>query len=203
MPFRPRDIAAGTLFLCAASLPAQATLYDVTLFWPHHMEWQGVVDTTTDTFTLTSWTNILDALSEPILDQMPIVFTAQTTSGFFDVPDDWNGTIGNNWGFVSNSSFGEIDWVVDPNLRYEHAQLGWGSRSNARGGFIDFSYRERSLGWVAYDTFSALTADGVRVSVIEAPRALPPVPAPAGLPLVATLMIGAGLFIRKRRKHIA
>ncbi len=74
------------------------------------VDWTGVVDTTTDTLSISQWNT---TGNEFYLGQssLPIIFNAVTGSdGSFDIPDTWDGTL-TNWGFVSENPFTTYQWT--------------------------------------------------------------------------------------------
>ncbi len=194
-----KRMACAVLALATAN-SAQAIVYDVSIDWENYLNWTGVVDTTTDTFTLTSWTTIEGRTFTPLADQFPITFTAQTATGSFDVADSWDGTIGSDWAFVSSMTLADVDWIESFYSSFSDLYLAWGGRAGLFAPF-DYSDNEGRLGWVPTGA-GLLTSPHNVVSVVTEAGApsLPAVPTPTSFPLMATLLGGAGLFLRRRKK---
>ncbi|NOX09107.1 MAG: hypothetical protein GXP22_06415 [Gammaproteobacteria bacterium] len=117
--------------------PVEAVLYNVSA--PASVAgigFTGVVDTTTDIFTLTSVTDGVlyqDFWTIPSSLTMPAY---DSSGGFYDVPDNWNGTIDSTWGFVgpllSAITFNE----GSANGAYSDWTTGWGALINPLGTYV-------------------------------------------------------------------
>lgn len=97
--------------------------------------WEGFVNTTDDSLTITSWKEQNSGTSYLITTGLPIVWpaverTSETTSVPFDVPDNWDGTIGNNWGFLSPVSLAGMSFTNESNAVVNSTStavyMGWG-----------------------------------------------------------------------------
>ncbi len=113
---------------------ANAALYSVsTPGWSGGIGFTGIVNTTADTFTLTSVTDGVGGLDFWTI-AAPVVMNAVDSSGLsYDVPDAWNGTIDSTWGFLgpelSAISFNE----GSANATWSDWHTGWGAFENPSG----------------------------------------------------------------------
>ena len=97
------------IFICAGT--ANAALFNVDFNDNTASHWTGVVNTTTDTLTFTSWTENA-GFPTLLIPSLPMVWDAvDGTGSSFDVPDNWDGNFGTNWGFLSPVSFNSISFV--------------------------------------------------------------------------------------------
>jgi hypothetical protein len=89
------------LLVLALTLPASGETY--TIEWENtEIAWTGTVDTKTDQLTILSWETFVNpyyVVWEPE-GVVGSVWQALDLNGFYDVPDDWNGTV-DDWGFVA------------------------------------------------------------------------------------------------------
>ena len=136
--------------------PAWGTMFDVTFQAKHKnipVEWTGVVDSETDTLTITEWfspevcfTVGWNEICQKIQQPKPsTVFDALTNGEWkhidgnpympqilevipYDIPDDWNGRL-EDWAFIS-PSMGSIDYTI------EHAGIGGNRRMDCEDGGI-------------------------------------------------------------------
>lgn len=119
-----RMLAAGLVLLLSS--PVQATLYEVSWESIGGPEWTGIVDSTTDALTITSWSEDPAVLPYQYFELTDFATTwnaISATGAVYDVPDDWDMTIGTNWGFVRPVS-NAIGWSGGgPNPHF----AGWGA----------------------------------------------------------------------------
>ncbi len=88
------------LVLLLAFSPAHATLFDVTWSNTKGSHWTGVVNTTNNTLVIDSWTTN-DRIRQwwRLPQTESIIFDAVDINGdTFEIADDWDGTIGTDWG---------------------------------------------------------------------------------------------------------
>jgi hypothetical protein len=94
----------------------------------------GIVDTTTDTFSIYSWTDT--SLSwTPSSTQFPIEMQAFTSSGSrYDIPDLWDGTM-SGWAFLLpiGQDLTTVQWVQGQPNGWKGASFGWGGLRNSGG----------------------------------------------------------------------
>jgi len=174
--------------VCAAGQGAWATVFSVELedsLGPHLF---GVVDTTTDTFTITSWTENPGSpdIWRPAPGSFPMTLPALNSLGqSHDVPDDWDGTIPTWWGFVG-PQVNELDWLDGTPESFQEARLGWGG-----GGFgtvISVNTEDNIFNGLPIEPSTTL-GRFVQANITE-------IPEPASLGL-----LGLGLLVVARRRR--
>jgi hypothetical protein len=154
---------------------ASATLFDVELVnasGPHIL---GQVDTLTDTFTITAWTENPLGTAWWSPSDLPRTYVALTGSGPFDVPDAWDGTIGTDWAFINSQTLSEAGWIngafspLGPTLIRD----GWGGGVNGSGA-IDTSFTQTVWTNVPFtlNSVAPLGFNSVTVSVVPEPSTL-------------------------------
>jgi hypothetical protein len=120
------------LFLLCLGLPniAQATPFFVSYNDFKGPRWEGIVDTGKDILTINSWVENsgLTEFWTPHVSNFPIILNATDKDlNPFDVPENWNGTTGDNWGFISPISNFEFAWNEGiPTSFFEEVFWGWG-----------------------------------------------------------------------------
>jgi len=79
------------------------------------IDWSGVVDTTTNTLSITEWTATgNDFYPTAISENNPVVFNAVTgANSSYDIADVWDGTMP-NWGFLSELNWANYNWTNKP-----------------------------------------------------------------------------------------
>ncbi len=92
----------------------------------------GVVDTSTDTFQIKSWTNSPGATHywTPKPNQLPLTLRAYKLGKnalSFDVPDNWDGTM-DGWVFALpvEQELGQIEWEQGSTTIWKETSFGWG-----------------------------------------------------------------------------
>jgi hypothetical protein len=160
-------------------------------------QWTGVVDTTTNSLAILTWVEGAGGVnwwtpSTPLTFQaylaptFPTTFAALTA---FDVADAWDGTIGANWGFLSDLTKDAITWnegVFTGNT----SRLGWGiSQFNSGTIRVNFS-TEMDFAFTPFSISGNLVAHADSVTVTK-------VPEPGTLTLLGIGLLGLGLARRK------
>ncbi|MCA9236871.1 MAG: hypothetical protein KDA44_15450 [Planctomycetales bacterium] len=107
--------------VAVSSVRLSATIVKITFFDQANVNpefaggplWTGFVDTTTDNLTIETWTELPLHGSEFWAPQtLPLVWPARTSTGaLFDVPDTFNGSIDNSFGFISDVSLQDMAWL--------------------------------------------------------------------------------------------
>lgn len=109
------------------STVSHAALFSVELFDFQGPNIKGIVDTTADTFTINSWTENSGGLAYWTASDLPRTYPATNASGgSFDVPDNWNGTIDNSWGFINPNSLPNAGYNEGTFFSGALAHDGWG-----------------------------------------------------------------------------
>jgi hypothetical protein len=155
--------------------PASATVFFIELIdTDDQLTIRGEVDSATNKLTVTSWENIGPiAFWNPdpgVPSNLPISYTALDSVGVnFDVPDNWDGTISSDWGFVADLPNTAIAWVEGAYVEVIRHH-GWGAGVQAVGG-LDVSQNEFVWHWTptGSDTFDDITFETVNVTVIPEP----------------------------------
>lgn len=128
-------------FLLNSATEVQATsLFHVFYEDATGPQWEGTVDTGANTLTIETWIENPGLVEFWTPANLPLVLPAQTASGEpFDVPDDWDGTTSNNWGFISETSNFDLNWNEGfPDPFSKGAFLGWGGTFQPAGNEIKF-----------------------------------------------------------------
>lgn len=119
--------------------PLRATLFSVHLGWSGtgSFDVYGSVDTSTDSFTINSWTGSGSPWT-PDAGEFPITLQAQTLAGLgtsvaYDVADNWDGTM-SGWAFLlpPGTSVGDLTWNQGTPL-LPTSSFGWGGFRGANG----------------------------------------------------------------------
>lgn len=189
-------LALTTLSLSAG---VNAALFDVEYHNIDGSQWTGVVDSSTDKLTLTSWVEGAGGQSwwTPV-DPTSLVFTAVNSSyGSYDVLDSWDGTIGSNWGFLSDLGKDSIAWNEGV-FTGNSSRFGWGI-GESNNGSLSANYDETRLLWSPNsstgNSWQILSGDDfVSVNAREGT-----VPTPASLFLISLGLIG--IMATRRRKY--
>ena len=178
---------------------AQAAEYSVRLNSSAGPMIAGIVDTTGDTFRITSWTDgsVKPQFRIPMASQLPLTLQAFTASGSrYNLPDTWNGNIGETagWAFFLpvDQDLTTVQWIQGQPIDFwRKASFGWGGLRNSLGGIV---LRERdSLCYLPYAEPSSSVGSFTLSQVLIAR-----VPEPG---TIAMLTIGvAALRLRPRRR---
>lgn len=185
-----RGFAATLITLGTLAGGANAAIFAVSLNDFDGYQISGTVDSATDVFTITSWSESGGFAGWlPENTSLPITLSARTQVGSFDVPDNWGGTIDSSWGFISDQSNNALVWS-DGDYTELNRHFGWGA-AIAQFGLINTSSSEDTLRWspTGATSVSTYTFDEVSVSLIPEPS------------LAFLLGVGAlGLAMARRRK---
>ena len=161
------------------------------------LDWTGVVDSSTDTLTINSWSGgahgVLNYWNVGGSD-LPLVFNSITgaagSESSFDVPDDWDGTF-NNWGFLSASAVSGIDWVEGSGAAL-NAHLGWGVNDTRSTNTPALTYSNDTGAFFNIPVFPLQT-----INSFSAPAEITVAPEPSSILLLSLGFIGV-LLSRKR-----
>jgi hypothetical protein len=161
-----------------ASLPiAQAAQFSVHLVVDNGPSIDGIVDTLADTFTINSWTDAsaTPRLRVPMPSQLPLPLRAFDAAGsLYDIPDAWNGNIGQNAGWAFLLPIGQdlttVQWIQgQPTSYWQGASFGWGALRNTGGGVVLKPFN--TLSYVPKADTTALSDAPIRqVTVTRVPR---------------------------------
>lgn len=133
-----------TVILLALSVPsAEAGVFAIEMSNGGGPMISGTVDTTSDTFRIDSWTDssVSPETKFPKVSELPLTLVALDTDfAGFDVPDDWDGSIGfgQGWGFFlpSGQDLTTVDWEQGPVTNFQGASFGWGGLNNGIGTIV-------------------------------------------------------------------
>jgi hypothetical protein len=165
-----------------------------------------MVDTTADSLVIQTWVEGAGGVYEFWTPSAtPLTFQAYFARSFpttfasltaFDVSDSWDGTIGSNWGFLSDLTKEEIAWNEGV-FTGNSSRLGWGlaqandeSISSSFGTSSEFSFIPR-----AADLNTVAKADSVDITAAP----ISAVPVPAAVWLFGTGLIGLVGFSKRRK----
>ena len=188
-------VCAFLLYLFGSVSPANAALFSVDFNDYDGPHWTGYIDTTNDTLTITGWTENPEPSWQhfwsPADTSIPMIWDAVNGSGLgYDVPDNWDGTFGTNWGFLSRVPLSEINFV-DGDCTLNDFIPGWHIYKIISTNYIATNTgTNRMSPWPRWSDFSGIVwADSVQVTAI--------VPIPGAVWLFGSGLIG---FIGLRRK---
>ncbi len=124
-----RFVTLSTLFFLGLS---STSTFAATVFHIDFNDFDGVhftarVDTGTDQLTFLTWEENPGGNTHfvPVLSGMLPWVAVDDTMAPFDVPDDWDGTIGSNWGFLAQQNRDQITWQNGP-AGNPQSTPGWG-----------------------------------------------------------------------------
>jgi len=184
----------GFLVCLLVSIPsANGALFNVDyndFTGPH---WTGVIDTASDKLSINTWTETAGFPDYWTPSSLPLVWDAIDSGGsIFDVPDDWNGSLGINWGFMSPvvlsaMSFNEGTSTIN------NMKPGW--HIHEINGGIQGNVGQNKMGvWLRASNFVfASEAESVQIT------AAPAVPIPPALWLFGSGLLGL-VGVAKRKK---
>lgn len=144
-------------------------------------QWTGIVDTTTDTLTINTWVEGAGGRdfwtpTGPLTFKAYEAATFNTTFGAltpFDVPDGWDGSIGPDWGFLSDLTKQQISWNQGV-FTANNSRLGWGISQRNDEAVVSGFNSEIDFSFVPYsnvDNF-ATEADSLIVKPVPEPGAV-------------------------------
>ena len=148
-----------TLALFSSSLSSlRANLFSVHLgrTGSNSIDIYGTVDTSTDSFTISSWTGTGTPWT-PDAGEFPLTLQAYTLAGLgtsvsYDVADNWDGTM-SGWAFLLPQGTGVSDLTWNQGSAIGTSSFGWGGfrgsngfTANLGGGINSFQYIPMSNG---------------------------------------------------------
>lgn len=185
------------IVILSISLNAHAILFDVTYHNNDGSQWTGTVNSDTDTLTLASWVEGSGGYSwwTPT-DPASLTFSAVDSSyAAYDVLDTWDGTIGSDWGFLSDLSKDQIVWN-EGTFTGNTSRIGWGISENNIG-TLDASRDETYFLYVPYNPVGNLWQIADQSSDFVSVTQGASVPAPAPLALLGIGILALG-YLRKQ-----
>jgi len=153
----------------------------------------ATVNTTTDSMTINTWTEIAGNFEYWTPSDLPRVYPAiNSVGGTYDVPDNWDGTIDSNWGFVNPDKLPVAGWTEGSYAALALVHDGWGGRIDA-GGNVSVGFDETTLQSVPWAVGNASPADLDFISVVEI------IPEPTTLTLAALALLPLGWSRRRKQ----
>jgi hypothetical protein len=159
--------------------------FEVSLHGKQGQEIKGRVNTASDSFVITSWTDPQHRAWTP--RKLPLTLYAFSTNGDkFDVPDDWNGKFA-GWAFLPpvERDLLAIEWNEGtPNEFWKGSTFGWGGLRNRLGkvvaanGRYDESKRFRYVPFGNGRSTVDLSFEKVTITRVSPATTLKPMPKP-------------------------
>lgn len=180
--------------LLASTATSQAQTWNVSYGHATTLNWTGVVDSVSDTLTISSWTNSASATYwTPSASEMPLVFASITGAAgsetSYDVPSNWDGTF-NGWGFIAANPNNSISWVDGSSVSGTH--IGWSVTDGRTLATPTLTYNNDVGSMRNIPVSSHVTLNEYSSTVT-----ITPVPEPS-----STVLIGLGslaIIVRRRR----
>lgn len=186
--------------LALGSLPLHASLFSIHLTSNYdNLDITGTVDTSTDTFTINTWTSGPGLSWTPAGSEFPITLSAYTLAGFgtsvaYDVADNWDGTM-SGWGFMlpEGTGVGDMAWN-EGTASLVASSFGWGGFRGANGYTAD-------LGGIGAGTFQYMPMSNGAVSATLNMVEITGVPDAGGTAALLAAALGLLVVGRSRRVH--
>lgn len=171
------------LLLCLCALLASSAHATVIRFVASdigRMAMSGYVDTETDY----AWIESMESTSSLWTPrELPHILEAQDRHGdVYDIPDDWDHSIDDNWSFISTKRNIDTKWAEGESASL--LSFGWGGWGFQSAGYVDTSFSEfdflslpesnESIGDVTFDNieFSTVNEPKTKTSVVFAAASL-------------------------------
>ncbi len=193
-----RAMIAFVMCLFGTTLGAANIVFNVDFNDADGPHWTGLVDTDADTLTINTWTENAGGVDywTPAPSMLPWVWTAKTSTGSFDVPTGWDGTMDNSWGFLPPETDNTLITWNEGTHTFSARGLGWAA--GRTGGSVN--------GFGAVNLLQ-LVPDGIgSVRVANGSVAITPVPeatAFMSLSLVGLAGAAIGWWRETRKRHLA
>jgi hypothetical protein len=191
------------VLVVAATNHSRGAEYAVEYTDNDRLHWTGVVDTTANTLAIDTWEVYAHSRPfwRPDLDAGVLaadgnlwLFDAVIEDGSeYDVPDNWDGQIANNWAFLSRHAYGEIQWLDGNPTAGLDVYTMWGGSHGQAAPWGVFPTNERFQMLIWSNDFETSVPDDVSVTLIPEPSSLL-------LGLAGLGLLGANRLGRRRKR---
>lgn len=188
--------ATCTLLLFAGTRQSGADLFNVQFTDNDGPQWTGVVDTSTDQLSFTSWSENGGGIDFWTLKLPTDSWSAVTSSGAtYDVPDDWDGLISTSWAFTAPHPLSWPGQWNENTSTIDNYYAGWGGYRWKDSFFVGSEQMTLRIIPVNPLTYHTADADSVTVTAQGVPE-----PSTGALFLIG-LAVSAGRRSRHRRRR--